>query len=151
MLQLACQSDPTLIPFDFEQKVSGPTHTIETLKRLRQTTRENFVWILGSDALRKFHLWHRAAELPHWLSLFVFRRPGVITAEIPRDFLQTNDVRELLQRTGMIHFSTSPMLDLSSSKIRTLRKQGKEIKSLVTAPVCDYIISKHLYESKDSC
>ncbi|MCY3542129.1 MAG: nicotinate (nicotinamide) nucleotide adenylyltransferase [Gammaproteobacteria bacterium] len=151
MLQLACQSDSALIPFDFEQGISGPTHTVVTLERLRQTTTENFVWILGSDALMKVRLWHRAEELPDWLSFFVFRRPGIPTVELPRHFRKTNDARELLQRQGLIYISTRPMLDLSGSKIRHLRKNGKEIKSLVTAPVHDYIISKHLYEPKDSC
>lgn len=151
MLQLACQPDSTLIPFDFELSCPGPTHTIATLERLRQTTPENFVWILGSDALMKVHLWHRAEELPDWLSFFVFRRPGNPSVELPRHFRKTNDARELLQRPGLIHISTSPMLDLSGSKIRHLRKQGKEIKSFVTVPVHDYIISKHLYEPNDSC
>lgn len=151
MLQLACESDPTLIPFDFEQSIPGPTHTMATLERLRQTTLENFVWILGSDALTKVHLWHRAEELTDWLSFLVFRRPRITTVELPRDFLQTVDAHELLQRPGLIYISPAPMLDLSGSKIRHLRKQGKEIKPFVTAPVYDYIISKHLYEPKDSC
>lgn len=150
MLQLACQPDSSLIPCDFEQSVPGPTHTIATLERLRQTTDENFVWILGRDALMKIQFWHRAEELPEWLSFFVFRRPDFMTVDRPRDFLQTHDAHELLQRPGLIYISPDPMLDLSGTKIRHLRKHGKEIKSFVTPPVYDYIISKHLYEPKDS-
>jgi len=151
MLQLACQPDPMLIPFDFEQTVPGPTHTITTLELLRQTTGENFVWILGSDVLMKVHLWHRTDELPDWLSFFVFQRPGFRTVDLPQNFLQTHDARELSQRPGLIHVSPNPMLALSGSQIRHLHKRGKEIKSFVTAPVYDYIISKHLYRPKDSC
>lgn len=151
MVQLACEPESKFIPFDFEQTVPGPTHTMSTLARLRQTTLENFVWILGSDALTKVHLWHRAEDLPEWLSFFVFRRLGSMTVDLPRDFLQTNDARELIQRPGLIYISSSPMLELSGSKIRHLRKQGKDVKSFVTAPVYDYIISKNLYKPKDSC
>ncbi len=151
MLQLACQPDSTLIPFDFETSVPGPTHTIATLDRLRQTTDENFVWILGSDALMKVHLWHRAEELHERLSFFVFRRPEFMTVDLPQNFLHCHDACELLLRPGLIYVSPSPMIDLSGTKIRDMRKQGKEIESLVTASVYDYIISKHLYEPKDSC
>ena len=151
MLQLACEPDSTLIPCDYEKNVPGPTHTIATLERLRQTSDENFVWILGSDALMKVHLWHRAEELPETLSFFVFRRPEFQTVEIPPNFLQCQGAHELLQRPGLTYIAPDSMLDLSSTTIRHRRKQGREIKSLVPEPVYDYIISKHLYEPQDSC
>lgn len=151
MLKLACQTDPAFVPFDFEQSVPGPTHTIVTLKRLRQSTKENFVWIIGSDAITKVHLWYRAEELPDWLSFLVFIRSGFTDVDLPKDFTPAGSALELLERPGLIHISTRSMLDLSASMIRLLRNQGKDIKSLVTASVYDYIISKHMYEPKDSC
>ena len=151
MLQLGCESDTTLIPFDFEQRTPGPTHTIVTLERLRRSTRENFVWVLGTDALMKIDLWHRAEELPAWLSFLVFRRPGFTNVKTPEDFTVVEHVSELRKRPGMIYFSTRPMLDLNATQIRHLRKQGKDIRTFVTESVYDYIISKHIYEPKDSC
>lgn len=151
MLQLACESDTALIPFDFEQSTPGPTHTIVTLERLSESTRENFVWVLGTDALMKTDLWYRAAELPDWLSFLVFRRPGFADVKIPENFTLVDDVSELLKRPGMIYFSTRPMLDLNATTIRHLRKHGKDIRTFVTTSVYDYIISKHIYELKDSC
>ena len=151
MLKLACRSDPALIPFDFEQRVPGPTHTIITLKHLRQSTKENFVWIIGSDAITKVHLWYQTEELPDWLSFLVFVRSGFRDVAPPQGFTLVGDALELLERPGMIYFSTRSTLDLSASTIRLLRSEGKDIKSLVTASVYDYIISKHMYEPKDSC
>lgn len=151
MLKLACQSDPALIPFDFEQSVPGPTHTIVTLKHLRQSTKENFVWIIGSDVLTKVHLWYRAEELSDWLSFLVFVRPDYMEIKQPLGFTLADNAFELSERPGLIYTSTRPMLDLSASMIRLLRSEGKDIKSLVTASVYDYIISKHMYEPKDSC
>ena len=151
MLRLACQSDTSLIPFDFERSALGPTHTIDTLERLRQTKQDNFVWLLGNDALMKIHLWYRADELPDWLSFLVFKRPGFTEVNPPQDFRLVDDVRELQRSPGLISESTQPMLDLSATKIRDLRKQGHDIKAFVPAPVYDYIISKHIYEPKDSC
>ena len=151
MLRLACQSDTTLIPFDFELRAPGPTHTINTLELVRQSTPDNFVWLLGSDALMKIHLWYRAVELPDWLSFLVFKRPGFTKIKLPQDFRLVDDVRELQRRPGLLYVSAQPMLDLSATKIRDLRKLGQDIRPFVTAPVCDYIISKHIYEPKDSC
>lgn len=151
MLQLACQSYQSLIPFDFEKDASGPTHTINTLKRLRLNTRENFVWLLGSDALAKVHLWYGTPELAEWLSFFVLKRPGYIVVQPPRDFHLIEDVSKVIEKPGFAYVAPQPMIDISATKVRNNLQKGTDIKHLVTTPVYDYIISKHIYEPKDSC
>ena len=151
MLQLACQPYTILVPFDFERNAPGPTHTIVTLERLRQSTSDCFVWLLGSDALRKVHLWYRAEELPQWLSFLVVKRPGDNVVPPPRNFHAVEDVCELLERPGTVYTAAQPMLDLSATTVRHHLEQGRDIKYLVSPPVYDYIISRHIYEPKDSC
>lgn len=151
MLQLACSSSSELIPVDFEKHTVGPTHTISTLEHLRVRVRENFVWVLGSDAIANVHLWYRAPELPNWLSFFVVKRPGFLDVQPPRGFELVDDAKKVVKRPGYIYIASQSTIDFSATVIRDNRHQGKDIAHLVTQPVYDYIISKHIYQTKDSC
>lgn len=151
MLQLACQSFELLIPVDIERNVSGPTRTINTLKHLRRKTNDNFVWLLGSDALAKVHLWYGSRVLPEWLSFVVLNRPSFPVVQPPADFDLTQDVSAVLEKPGLVYVAPRQMLDLSATKVRESLQSGRGINHLVTTPVYEYIISRHIYEPKDSC
>ena len=150
MLQLACQPYSSLIPFDFEKNATGPTRTIDTLKRLRRTIDENFVWLIGSDALAKTQQWYQAEELANWVSFLVLTRPNYSLVQNPRNFHPVNDVHELLDGPGKICVVAQPMINLSATTVRLRLAYGEDIKNLVTSEVYDFIISKHVYEQKDS-
>lgn len=151
MLQLACQSYKLLIPVDIERNIPGPTRTIDTLKHLRRKTDASFVWLLGSDALAKIHRWYESRELPKWLSFVVLKRPCSLVVEIPPDFNLTQEVSAVLENTGLVYVAPRQMSDLSATKVRNGLQTRRDIRHLVTTPVYDYIISKHIYEPKDSC
>lgn len=151
MLQLACQDYKSLIPVDIERNVPGPTHTLATLKCLRRKTNDSFVWLLGSNALAKVHLWYGSRELSEWLSFVVLKRPCSLVVQIPPDFKLTQSVSAVLEKPGLVYVAPQQMLDLSATKVRDNLQTGRDINHLVTTPVYDYIISKHIYEPKDSC
>jgi nicotinate-nucleotide adenylyltransferase len=60
----------------FEQ-AEGTRFTVDTVRRLkRRFPRHCFIWLLGSDTLRYFHLWRDWRGLAREVPIAVIRRPG---------------------------------------------------------------------------
>lgn len=71
----AVSDHPRIIATDIESQM-GTRYTIDTLRQL--TTRfaaTNFIWLMGSDNLRQFHLWHEWEEIFHLTRVCVLDRP----------------------------------------------------------------------------
>jgi nicotinate-nucleotide adenylyltransferase len=65
---------------DFEQRV-GTRYTIDTIRSLKRAyPRHRFIWLLGSDTLRNFHLWRNWRGLAREVPIAVVRRPGYDSA-----------------------------------------------------------------------
>ena len=65
---------------DFEQR-EGTRYTVESVRRLkRRHPKHRFIWLLGSDTLRNFHLWRDWRGLARELPIAVIRRPGYDSA-----------------------------------------------------------------------
>jgi nicotinate-nucleotide adenylyltransferase len=61
---------------DFEAEV-GTRYTIDTLRELVQRYPEDrFVWLMGADSLRNFHMWKDWREIARLMPIAVIRRPG---------------------------------------------------------------------------
>jgi nicotinate-nucleotide adenylyltransferase len=55
----------------------GLRYTIDVLKRLKRSAPSaRFVWIMGADNLRDFHLWRRWKEIAKLVPIAVVSRPG---------------------------------------------------------------------------
>src|SRR5438270_4009639 len=65
---------------NFEQR-EGTRYTIDTVRKLkRRYAQHRFIWLLGSDTLRNFHLWRDWRRLARELPIAVIRRPGYDSA-----------------------------------------------------------------------
>src|SRR5205085_5133534 len=65
---------------DFEQR-EATRYTFDTVRRLKRRHPENrYIWLLGSDTLRNFHLWRNWRGLSGELPIAVIRRPGYDSA-----------------------------------------------------------------------
>ena len=61
---------------DFE-RAAGTRFTVDTVRQLkRRYPRDEFIWLLGSDNLPNFHLWHDWRGLARQVPIAVIRRPG---------------------------------------------------------------------------
>nr|WP_050763884.1 nicotinate-nucleotide adenylyltransferase [Beijerinckia indica] len=55
----------------------GTAYTHETLRYLvRHYPKIHFVWIMGADNFRQFHLWRHWREIAHLLPMVIIDRPG---------------------------------------------------------------------------
>ncbi|MFM8921383.1 MAG: nicotinate (nicotinamide) nucleotide adenylyltransferase [Candidatus Nanopelagicaceae bacterium] len=82
MCQLAIEDLPESIKgqvavSDLEILREGPSFAIDTINQIKdQNLKDEFFWIIGSDAYEKIDSWHRAAELKESVSFIVIDRPG---------------------------------------------------------------------------
>ncbi|MBW2280303.1 MAG: nicotinate-nucleotide adenylyltransferase [Deltaproteobacteria bacterium] len=152
MVRLATASNAAFEVLDLELQRRGPSYTVDTLTRLREERGDARLWfLLGSDALRDLHLWHRPDDLLRLASLAVACRPG---SQAP--------LLELLPEAfrgqycagphGLEHESGTelraipfPALEISASGIRSRRSSGRSIRYLVPDAVLDYIEKHGLY------
>jgi len=73
---------PRLIVTDIERQL-GTRYTIDTLRALqRRFPLVHFVWLMGSDNLKYFHLWRNWRQIAARMPLVVVQRPGSILAAV---------------------------------------------------------------------
>ena len=155
MLQLAIAGEPGLLIDEREIQRAGPCYTFNTLQSLREEfPRAPLCLIIGADQFINFDTWHRWQEILGLAHLVVVYRPGwnptgqIGNAELARlvqehTTAEAGSLRDVVG--GRLLFAQVSQFDLSSSRIRTLLRQGKSVRFLVPDAVYDYIRSQNLY------
>ena len=135
MLRLAAKGMKNAVVSDFEVTNKIP-YTAEVLMQLkRQFPRHHFAFVLGSDLAKEF--------LEGW------RMPKLIltNAKIILIAISKSGWKELLPKLKNPLLLEKPTTnDISSSKVRTYIKKGRDISKIVPAAVTDYIESNALYK-----
>ena len=117
---------------DFEASLVPPLYTINTLRELKRKYPEHeFSLIIGADNLKIFHNWKDSQELINEFGVIVYPRPGFTLSGEEEKFRL---IREC------------PECDLSSTKIKKMIAEGKNINFMVPCEVAEYINKHHLYE-----
>lgn len=108
------------------------SYTAQTLDALaKQHPDKKFSWVIGTDNLEKFHLWHEYQRITQEFGVFVYPRVGYPPTSL---------------REGMTYLSNAPEVNVSSTEIRQKVKAKETITSLVTAQVEQHIVQEHLYQ-----
>ena len=117
---------------DIEFKMSKPSYTIYTLKRLEEIyPTYNFSIILGSDSYENIERWHAGNEILSKYEMIVYKRKG---------FEQTKE------KNNQTIWVDSPIIEISSTVIRRLIKRKLSIKYLVPEDVLEEIEMGSLYK-----
>jgi len=141
-LRLAIDGEPGLHVDERELHREGPSYTVDTLRQLRD---ENpgcpLLLLVGDDAARHFTGWSRWQGIADLAHLVVTTRPGV-SAELEDAVLQrfapARDIAALHAQTQGLRYSFSiPPLDISSSGVRRLLRDGRSIRGLVPESIID--------------
>lgn len=125
---------------ELELRRGGITYTIDTLREIRESHKElEIFFIIGADSFYSFEKWKDYNEILKLCTLIVFRRDNDDKGffEYSNDFCNRNNCK-------VLHAEASWM-DVSSSKIRRLVHEGKEIDDLVSKSVSEYIALNKLY------
>jgi len=141
MVAMAIEGEPrfTLSRIEIERK--GPSYTVDTVRELR-AQRPGVSWhlVIGQDQYAGFHTWHGWEELLGLVTLAVANRaanrPDAPLGADPQVLRVPHEAVAL------------PVMDISSTDIRTRLARGQGINDLVPAPVARYIARHHLYQDQ---
>lgn len=129
LIDIAIAGEKKLKTSTIEFNLPTPSYTIDTLAYLKEKHADfEFTIIMGSDSLQNISKWKNYEQILNNYSILVYERPGFTVEN------QFNNVTIL----------KAPLLDVSSSNIRKMIKQGQSIKFLVPDVVKEEI-EKNLY------
>ena len=118
---------------DIEMSLPIPSYTVVTLAALQEKYPDrDFCLVMGSDNLMTFNRWRNYEYILDHYRLLVYPRPGSDHCPL----------------AGHPHVTMVdvPMMDISSSYIRQMIRDGKDVQYLLTEPVYKYLTEMHFYE-----
>lgn len=143
MLQLAISGKPYCKVSLIEIERTGPSYSVDTISALRKTLtkKDELYFILGWDTLAAIHLWYKPRRLMALCRFVAAPRPGYPkpdTRELDKD------LPGISKRTVVMD---SPLIDISSTQVRTRASEGLPIEGLVPPQVAEYIKAHRLYQT----
>ena len=126
MVHLAIGDNYRMRASDFEFSLPQPSYTINTLTHLQEKYPEKeFALILGEDNLATFHKWKNYERILELHELYVYPRP------------KTKENK--FENHPRVHKVTAPIMELSSTDIRTAVLQNKDVSYMLPPQVWEYI------------
>jgi nicotinate-nucleotide adenylyltransferase len=135
MVQLAIEGNERFSASDFEKDLKSPGYTLAVVDFLKLKS-PDVKWhlILGADNIAQFDHWHHPEELVKRIKIVVGNRPGY-----DREFHNS-------RWASQVELFEMPLIDLSSTRIRKLLKEGLSVRYFVPDEVRRFIESKRLYK-----
>ena len=131
LVQTALEGEKKLRASDIEFHLPRPSFTIDTMTYLKEKHPGHvFSIIMGSDGIQNLHNWKNAEVLVKEHTIYVYKRPGF-------DVNTSLDVK--------LHILDAPLLEISSTRIRKLIKEGKSVRYLVPENVREEIEKGNYY------
>lgn len=142
MVKMATRNEKRFTVSDYEINKKDISYTFETLKHFT-TKCPNASWyfITGADGLMDIENWKNVREIFKLCNLVVFNRPGNNKYDI---IFQKGKLEEKYK--GNIIFLDIPLLDISSTNIRKLISEGRNISYFVPEGVYNTIKELKLYD-----
>jgi nicotinate-nucleotide adenylyltransferase len=133
MTRLAVRGEPGFEVSTIETRRSGPSFTVDTLRRVAATTpRARLYLLLGADSLDDLAGWRDPQEILRLATVVVARRPGA---------------RGTRRGRGIVRLD-SPAIDVSSSLVRDRVRAGRSVRWMVPDAVIAYIGRRGLYGAR---
>ena len=142
LLELAIEKYPDFDCSPMEGDRDGNSYTIDTVRELlRQNPTNSYSLLIGTDQFLTLRSWHKIKELGQLADFYIANRNGEMS------FLTFQKEKEALEKELSLHCKLFPMpaIDLSSTEIRNLLKEGKSIHGMLPKSVEEYILKKGFY------
>lgn len=132
MVTRAIGDDPRFRASDIEFGLSQPSYTAHTLVHLQEKhPQHRFTLLMGGDNLASFHRWKNYTAILEGHPIMVYSRPS--ESDLP--FLEHPNVQLL----------TAPALHISSSLIRKMVKEGRDVRHFMPAEAWRYMDEMNFY------
>lgn len=137
MTRLAIEEIGAFSLLDWEAHHSGPSYTIDTVKRWKAENEGALFLLLGEDQLSHLHHWREVD------TLFTLCRPLIASRE--KHTLPIPALSLPIQALIVQGRTKSPLLEISSTQVRQRLKEGLYCGHLVPHLALDYIQEHRLY------
>ena len=148
MIQLAIRDREGLVCSDLESHMDAPSYTAHTLEKLSSLYPDcQWYFIIGADSLFQIKTWYLPEKIFSLASLMVALR-GYADLEGNRKDLGDieREARFLREKYGArIYLLGAPIIDISSTQVRKLAAEGRDLIPYVPEPVAEYIVKNKLY------
>ena len=139
MVKLAIEGKDGFEVSDYEINRDKPSYTVDTNRALKKIYDCPLYFIIGADSLYTLKQWRNYEEL--------IKECRFVVAD--RHCKEGNDAQMMcnkLSRAGAnIKLLQMPEIDVTSTDIRLMIKQGADTSRFMPASVCDYIANNKLY------
>lgn len=137
MAKLAFGNNGKFEVSDIEIRDSGEkTYTIDTLQKLKEVyinEKVKFFLILGADNILILDKWKQPEKLFELAEIIVVGRPGSELEKAESKY------------SSRIRIVPIPLMEISSSKIRSLIREKKSVRYMISSEVEKYIYENRLY------
>jgi nicotinate-nucleotide adenylyltransferase len=132
MVNLAIGDNDNLKSSNIEFELSQPSYTINTLAHLKEKfPKHQFSLIMGEDNLESFTKWKNYEEILKNHQLYVYPRPNC---------------NSKLKNHPSVIMTDAPLMEISSTMIRTAIKDKKDVSFFVPQAVWQYLNEMHFYK-----
>ena len=132
---------------DCELQRPEPSYTFDTVRQFRDQfgSDADLFWLIGADAINDLDKWYRIDELLGLCRLCIMYRGGLKRPDLQRliPIFGATRVRQLENDV-----LPTPLIDASSSEIRSRIASGKPVDELLPEKVAAYIQKEGLYTEK---
>ena len=136
MVRRAVEDNAQLRASDIEFGLPKPSYTVYTLQALKEKHPDyEFTLIMGADNLRSLHKWKNYEQIIERHSILVYPRVLTIQEKTKESAVENN---ELLSYPN-IQMTDAPVMKISSSFIRSMIAEGKDVRYLLSEPVYRYL------------
>lgn len=157
MIRLAIEDNVNFSFSEVEKLRSGKSYSVETVEYILNKYMEDLelYFIVGQDAFQAVTTWKDWERLLLLCNFAVMTRPGYddmrLTEILPKEFAaKFNYDKKIDGFTGptghTIYFRHTSFLDISSSRMRDMFKEGRSIRYLTPDKVRQYIAKNSLYK-----
>lgn len=134
MVQLVCEEYPKFRANSIEFSLPKPSYTIDTLTILQEKyPQHKFTLLLGEDNLHTLHKWKNYETLLKKYDIIIYPRI-------------TENITEIQFSQEKITKIEAPIIEISSTQIRKMITEKKNIKPLLTEKVFHFIDGSNLYK-----
>jgi len=146
MTALAISGNEKFELSDYELNSSWPNYTLETVRHFKDMLgrQAELYWLAGADSIVDFPHWYGITELIDECNLSVMYRGGFERPDFTKFVRLWGAERVDKLRRNIIE---TPLVDVSSTKLRSRIAEGKSIDDMAHPKVIEYIREHGLYRS----
>lgn len=141
MIRIAIEDYEKFFLCDYEINREDYSYSVETMRYLRENYDHKLYLIIGADSFYQIDKWYCYKDLIRENSIIVLDRSYQGHEGIVKDITEFNHIYD-----ADVHLCVMPLVDISSTDIRSKICGGEDIKGLVPDGVYDYIKVNKLYK-----